>query len=96
MSQANCAVVNCFNNSKKLKCFKETPCEIYTAFLKNNCGCEPPFRLSMFPSIKRNFGKREAWITLLKRVIADNKEWKPCGNDSVCSEHFVDGIGSNC
>ena len=29
---------------------------------------------------------------LLKRVAADNKEWKPCGNDSVWSEHFVDGI----
>ena len=46
----------------------------------------------MFPSIKRNFEKREAWIKLLKRVTADNKEWKPCGNDRVCSEHFVDGI----
>ena len=46
----------------------------------------------MFPSIKRNFGKREAWIKLLKRVTADNKKWKPCSNDRVCSEHFVDGI----
>ena len=92
MGRANCAVVNCFNNSKKLKYFKETPCEIHTGSLKNDCGCKPLFRLYMFPSIKINFEKREAWIKLLKRVTADNKEWKPCGNDRVCSEHFVDGI----
>ena len=92
MGPANCAVVNRFNNSKKLKCFKETPCEVHTGFMKNDCGYEPPFRLYIFPSIKRNFDKREAWIKLLKRVTADNKEWKPCGNDRVCSEHFVDGI----
>ena len=46
----------------------------------------------MFPSIKRNFKKREAWTRLLKKVTAGNKEWKPCGNDRVCSEHLLDGI----
>ena len=25
-------------------------------------------------------------------MTADDKEWKPCGKDMVCSEHFVDGI----
>ena len=25
-------------------------------------------------------------------MTADNKEWKSCGKDMVCSEHFVDGI----
>ena len=92
MVPANCAVVNCFNNSKKLKYFKETPCEKHAALLKNECGCEPPFPLYMFPSIKRNFEKREAWIKLLKRVTTENKEWKPCSNDRVCREHYVDGI----
>ena len=29
---------------------------------------------------------------LLKRVTADNKECKPCGNDRVYSELFVDSI----
>ena len=62
MGPANCVVVNCFSNSKKLKYFKETPREIQTGLLKNDCGCEPPFRLYMFPSIKRTFEKREAWI----------------------------------
>ena len=52
MSPASCAVANCFNKSKKLKYFKETPCEIHARLLKNDCGCEPPFRLYMFPSIK--------------------------------------------
>ena len=85
MVPANCAVVGCFNNSKKLKKFHESSCEIHTGLIKRNCGCEPPFRLYMFPS-------REKWIQLLKRVTADNKEWKPCSNDRVCNEHFVDGI----
>ena len=46
----------------------------------------------MFPSITRNYDKRQAWIKLMRRVKPDNSEWKPCGNDRVCSEHFVDGI----
>ena len=66
MGPANCTLVNCFNNSTKLQYFKETPCEIHTGLLKNDCGCEPPFQLYMFLSIKRNFEKREAWIKLLK------------------------------
>ena len=39
MGPANCAVVNCFSNGKKLKYFKEIPCEMDTGFLKNDCGC---------------------------------------------------------
>ena len=45
MALANCAAVTSFNNSKKIKYFKETPCEIHTGFLKNECGCEPPIQL---------------------------------------------------
>ena len=57
---------------------------IHIGLLKNDCECEPPLQqLFMFPSIKRNFEKREAWVKLLKRVK---------DNDMVCSEHFVDGI----
>ena len=48
----------------------------------------------MFPGIKRNFKKREAWMKRLKRATADNKKWNPCGNDRVSNEHFVDGIPS--
>ena len=90
MGQTNCAVVNCFNNSKKLKYFEDTPCEIHIGFLKNYGGCEPACRLYMFPSIKRNLEKREAQMKLSKRVTADNKEWKSCGNDRACSVDFVD------
>ena len=32
-----------------------------------------------------------AWIKLLKKVTAHIKEWSPCSNDRVCSEHLVDG-----
>ena len=52
-----------------------SPGEMLTILLKNDCGCEPRFLLYMFPSIKRNFKKREAWMKRLKRVTADNKEW---------------------
>ena len=31
-----------------------------------------------------------AWIKLLKKVTAHNKEWSSCSNDRVCSEHLVD------
>ena len=92
MGPSNCAVVKCFNTSKKLKDFCEKQCGVHAGLLKGSCGCPQPYRLYMFPFIKRNHEKRQAWIKLLKRVKADKSEWKPCGNDRVCSEHFVDGI----
>ena len=73
MCRANCAVANCLNNSKKYKCLKEAPREIYTGFLKNDVGCEPLLPLYMFPSIKKNFDKRKARIKLLKRVTTTIK-----------------------
>ena len=50
------------------------------------------FHCICFLVSKETLKKREVRINLLKRVTADNKEWKPCGKDRVCSEHFVDGI----
>lgn len=47
----------------------------------------------MFPSIKRKFEKKKSIRSkILKRVKTDNKEWKPCRNDRICSEHFADGV----
>ena len=42
MGAANRAVVNYFNNGKKLQYFIETRCEIHAKLLKHDCGCEPP------------------------------------------------------
>ena len=52
MGSTNCAVVNYFKNSKKLKYFKEAPCEMYTGLLKNDCVC--------FLVSKENLKKRKA------------------------------------
>ena len=69
MGPTNCTVVNCFNNRKKLKYFKETPCEIETVFLNNDCGCEPPFDCICFlvsketlkKSMDKIFEKSDSW-----------------------------------
>ena len=66
MGPANGAVVNCFNSSKKLKYFKETPCEIHTGLLKNDCGCELPFRLIWFLVSKQTLKKEKYGQTFEK------------------------------
>jgi len=58
--------------------------------LHKECGCEAPFRLFMFPSIKRFSHKRKIWVNLLKREAQNKKEWEPRPSDRVCSEHFID------
>ena len=61
--------------------------------LKNYSGCESPFRLYMFSSIKRNFEKEKhelAWIKLLKKVTDHNKEWSLCSEDLVDSKPAVE------
>ena len=64
MGNGNCAVIGCHNNSKGLKNWKETFCDIkeHGNIKKKSCGCTPPFELFMFPSILRYNRKREAWI----------------------------------
>lgn len=38
MGPSNCAVVKCYNSSKKLKDFCEKPCEVHAGLLKGSCG----------------------------------------------------------
>ena len=87
MGPANCAVIGCSNSTQKLKKWKEDHVECAEMI----CCCDPPFRLFMFPSIKRNSDKRKQWVQLMKRETVDKKPWQPCGSDRVCSKHFVDG-----
>ena len=94
MGPANCAVVGCTNNSRKLDKWKKSLCEMHPGSLKEACPCNasPPFRLYCFPGSKRYKDKLDKWIKLLKRQNADKSSWKPCASDRVCSEHFVDQI----
>lgn len=91
MGPANCAVVGCFNSSRKIDKWKKETCNEHGT-LQKDCGCNPPFRLFMFPSTLRNGDKRKIWIQKLKRQTAKKTLWKPLESDRVCSEHFVDGI----
>ena len=88
MGPANCSVVGCSNSTQKLNKWREN----HTASCREQiCCCDPPFRLYMFPSIKRNSEKRKQWVQMMKRETVDKKPWTPRGSDRVCSEHFVDG-----
>ena len=91
MPASNCAVVNCKNNSKKLKKWKESICDIH-GLKKGLCPCSltPPFRLFMFPSENRYKEKREKWIRLLRRETVKKTAWRPVISDRVCNEHFID------
>lgn len=91
MGPANCAVVDCFNSTKKLDKWMKKTCSTH-GIIQNNCGCNHLFTLWMFPSIKMNGDKRKIWIQKLKRQTTKKTPWTPCGSDRVCSEHFVDGI----
>jgi len=90
MGPANCAVVGCHNCTQYLQKWKESSCHLHENVLHKDCSCEAPFRLYMFPSIKRFSHKRTIWINLLKREKQNKKEWEPRPSDRVCSEHFVD------
>ena len=92
MGPSNCAVINCTNNSKKLKKQLQEYCTIHHGTIKETCGCDPPYLLYCFPSVKLNNHRRQEWIKLMRRVKADKSAWTPGGNDRVCSDHFVDGI----
>ena len=94
MGPSNCAVIGCTNSTYRLKKWEESLCyePNHNGILKKHCGCNPPYRLYMFPSLKRNGEKRKQWVDLLKRVTDHKGPWSPCGSDRVCSDHFVDGI----
>ena len=92
MGPANCAVLGCLNNSKKLIKFQDEHCLVHVGMLHKDCVCPPPYCLWMFPSVKLNNERRQVWIKLMRRVTPDNRVWKPCSSDRVCSDQFVDGI----
>ena len=74
MGPANCAVVGCANNCRKLDKWKKCLCEMHPGSLKEACPCNvsPPFRLYCFSGSKRYKDKLDKWIKILKRQNADN------------------------
>ena len=94
MPKVNFVVINCSNNTCKLKKWKQ---EIYyehnefdSSCKREDClHCIPTFKLYCFPRILRNAELRNKWIRALKRQNKDKTEWKPSENDRVCSIHLV-------
>ena len=92
MGKRNCAVSGCTNSSYHLDKWKKSVCDLHSDKTHEVCVCEQPFQLYCFPEPIRFHEQGERWIKLIQRVTKDNKLWKPCSSDRVCSEHFVDGI----
>ena len=68
MSSANCAIVGCSSNTKKLKKWKESNCKIHKVLIKD-CVCiyNPRYGLFKFPSILTNEKRRNKWIGQLRQ-----------------------------
>lgn len=91
MPNVNCAVVSCFNNTKKIKKWKEQLCEVHENVKHEQCGCDRPFKMYCFPSIRYK-EQRDKWTNAMKREKSDKSKWEPKSSDRVCSIHFVDGV----
>ena len=64
MGNGNCAVIGCFNNSKKLNKWKNSKCDVagHEMLTRKDCGCtasNPPFTLWMFHSDGSVSGKQK-------------------------------------
>ncbi|XP_057290859.1 uncharacterized protein LOC130613547 [Hydractinia symbiolongicarpus] len=93
MPSVNCAVIGCFNSTKKLRKWKKERCEIHEVN-HEECSCQRPFSLYCFPSVLRNYEQRQRWIKAMRRINPDKSDWVPKQSDRVCSVHFVDGTPS--
>ena len=92
MGKVNCAVIGCSNSSYQVNKWKGKICNFHDGVKRGMCGCDPPYKQYCFPSELRNSQRRQAWMKLLRREGKNKTNWKPCGSDRVCSNHFVDSI----
>lgn len=76
-SGSTCAVVGCFNNSKKIKHFLGTECFDHK-IIRRECPCPVPYQLHSMPE-----SRRLDWLAALKLKHPPKKVY-------VCSHHFVD------
>ncbi|XP_065680533.1 uncharacterized protein LOC105848925 [Hydra vulgaris] len=85
--------LGCTNSSYKLEKLKNKTCFQHEGKILSECGCELPFRMFCFPSLKRNSEKRKHWISQLRREgKKKGSAWEPGTANRVCSDHFVDKI----
>jgi len=42
--------------------------------------------------VRKETWKKEEWVKLMKRETSEISQWFLTQSDSVCNEHFVDGI----
>ena len=94
MGGHNCAVIGCHSSYKRIQKWRAENCPIHEGKTRKQCGCwlDPPYKMYCFPSELKHSKARKNWILALRRVDKDNKAWKPCSSDRVCSKHFVDGV----
>ena len=90
MGPSNCAVVNCYNNKRKLDKWRQSECNLHPGTTKGLCPSPEPFRFGFFPGPKLYKDRRDRWVKLMRRTTVGNAMWIPKLSDRVCSNHFVD------
>ncbi|XP_044073668.1 uncharacterized protein si:dkey-56d12.4 [Siniperca chuatsi] len=78
-SGSTCAVVGCYNNSRKLKSFSETFCVEHQQ-VRQKCPCPAPYSLHSMPTKE---ARKVAWLSALRLKYPPKRVY-------VCSFHFVD------
>ncbi|XP_065282697.2 uncharacterized protein [Dermacentor albipictus] len=63
--------------------------------LENTKGRTPPVKFYRFPGKWYEKGRRQAWITAVRRVNADDTPWEPSKSTRICSTHFVGNCKSD-
>ena len=92
MGPANCAVIGCANNTRKLQKWKETIYEEHVVGQEKVKLClSTTLPFVCFPSENRYIANRLEWTKGMKREKPDKTQWLPRPSDGVCREHFVDG-----
>nr|XP_050040970.1 peroxynitrite isomerase THAP4-like [Dermacentor andersoni] len=62
----------------------------------NTKGLQPPVTFYRFPTKWYEKGRRQMWITAVRRTNADGSPWSPTETTRICSRHFVGNCKSNC
>lgn len=78
-SGKQCAVIGCYNSSKKMQNWKINPCEIHSPKLHCECVCLQPWKLHRFPGRADDNKSRRKWISNIHR-----KDYEPNDNSRVC------------
>ena len=64
----HCAVINCYNNKRKLDKWRQSECNLHPGTTKGLCPCPEPFRLFCFPGPKLYKDRRDRWVKLMRRT----------------------------